>query len=562
MTLTPFYDRIKQAQGRTAVRRVIATSIKEYLPIVLRVLFTLFKERKDGHRIRLQPHDQWLQDLIRQHRGAPRPAVAVRPDDRAVILSSGGTTGTPKGVVGLHRHYVAAGLQLFDWTKSAKKPWTDVIMLPLPLFHVYGNVGVQPLAFVGPNPLSLVPNPRDIDDVLATIKQVKPAFFSGVPTLYNAILNHPTVRNGQVDLSSIKLCFSGAAALMAETKRQFEEKTGARIVEGYSLTEGMMACCVNPVQGTKKLGSIGMPLPDVEVRIVDADSGERLLPPKEVGEMIMRAPQYMAEYWNNPLETAETLRLHSTGERWLHTGDLAYMDEDGYVFLVDRKKDLIKTSGFQVWPREIEEVISAHPAVMEVGVAGVPDATKGEVAKAYVVLKEGQSSTEDAIRAYCRERLAPYKVPASVEFRNFLPKTMVGKILRRALAETGSASVLTQSEQFTAARLDARQCPYRAAPPAAAGRARPRQEYRRGRTACPPSATPARHRWRRPTGPPPSRRPGPARRPHPRRRRQARPEAPARRWPGSRGPRTPRSPPPPPRRGPRGPAPSWPTRTA
>ncbi len=213
MTLTPFYDRVKQAQGRTAVRRVIATSIKEYLPIVLRVLFTLFKERKDGHRIRLQPHDQWLQDLIRQHRGAPRPAVAVRPDDRAVILSSGGTTGTPKGVVGLHRHYVAAGLQLFDWTKSAKKPWTDVIMLPLPLFHVYGNVGVQPLAFVGPNPLSLVPNPRDIGDVLATIKQVKPAFFSGVPTLYNAILNHPTVRNGQVDLSSIKLCFSGAAAL-------------------------------------------------------------------------------------------------------------------------------------------------------------------------------------------------------------------------------------------------------------------------------------------------------------------------------------------------------------
>jgi long-chain acyl-CoA synthetase len=435
VTLTPFYSRVKQVQGRTSVRRVIATSIKEYLPAVLRTLFTLFKERKDGHRAVLRSDDRWMRDLIRRHRGAPRPAVAVRPDDRAVILSSGGTTGTPKGVVGLHRHYVAAGLQLYDWTKSAKKPWTDVIMLPLPLFHVYGNVGVQSLAFVSPNPLSLVPNPRDIGDVLATIKQVKPAFFSGVPTLYNAILNHAAVRNGQIDLSSIKLCFSGASALMAETKKQFEEKTGARIVEGYSLTEGMMACCVNPVQGTKKLGSIGLPLPDVEVRIVDADTGERLLPANEVGEMIMRAPQYMAEYWNNPLETAATLRTHSTGDRWLHTGDLAYMDGDGYVFLVDRKKDLIKTSGFQVWPREIEEVISAHPAVMEVGVAGVPDAGKGEVAKAYVVLKEGQSSTEEAIRAYCRERLAPYKVPASVEFRSFLPKTMVGKILRRALSE-------------------------------------------------------------------------------------------------------------------------------
>ncbi len=436
VTLTPFYNRLKQAQGRTAVRRVVATSIKEYLPGVLRVLFTLFKEKKDGHRIALQSGDAWLQDLLRRHRGSPRPAVVVRPDDRAVILSSGGTTGTPKGVVGLHRHYVAAGLQLFDWTKSAKKPWTDVIMLPLPLFHVYGNVGVQPLAFVSPNPLSLVPNPRDLDDLLATIKQVKPAFFSGVPTLYNAILNHPTVRSGQVDFSSIKLCVSGASALMAETKKQFEEKTGARIVEGYSLTEGMMACCLNPVQGTKKLGSIGLPLPDVEVRIVDAEDGERLLPPKEVGEMIMRAPQYMAEYWNNPLETAETLRSHSNGERWLYTGDLAYMDEDGYIFLVDRKKDLIKTSGFQVWPREIEEVISAHPAVMEVGVASVPDAAKGEVAKAYVVLKKGETATEEGIRAYCRERLAPYKVPAAVEFRSELPKTMVGKILRRALAGT------------------------------------------------------------------------------------------------------------------------------
>jgi len=438
VVLTPFYERVKRVQGRTGVRHVISTSIKEYLPTPLRLLFTLLKEKKEGHRIRPHSGDPWMWAMLRSHRGQ-RPSVAVSPDDRAVILSSGGTTGTPKGVVGLHRHYVAAGLQLYEWTKSAKKPWVDNIMLPLPLFHVYANIGVQPMAFVGPNPVSLVPNPRDIDDLLATIKRVKPAFFNGVPTLYTAILNHPDVRAGKVDLSSIKLCFSGASALMAETKKQFEAATGARIIEGYSLTEGMMACCVNPVQGPNKIGSIGMPISDVQVRIVDADTGTTPMPAGEVGEMILRAPQFMAEYWNNPLETAEALRAHD-GETWLHTGDLAYMDEDGYLFIVDRKKDLIKTSGFQVWPREIEEVISALASVLEVGVAGVPDPVKGEVAKAWVVLKPGATATEDEVRAYCRERLAPYKVPGRVEFRSELPKTMVGKILRRALAATERAA--------------------------------------------------------------------------------------------------------------------------
>lgn len=439
VVLTPFYERVARIRERTKLRRIFATSIKEYLPPVLRALFTLFKEKKEGHRITVRDGDLWLQDAIASHRGAARPAVRVAPDDRAVILSSGGTTGTPKGVIGLHRHYVASGLQLYEWTKSAKQPWVDVIMLPLPLFHVYANVGVQPLAFVGPNPLSLIPNPRDIGDLLKTIKQVKPAFFNGIPTLYTAILNHPDVRAGKVDLRSIKLCFSGAAALMGETKRQFEQKTGARIVEGYSLTEGMMACCVNPVQGTNKLGSIGLPLPDVEVRIVDVDDGDFDLPPKEVGEMLLRAPQMMAEYWNNPDETSDALRVHKDGARWLHTGDLAYMDEDGYVFLVDRKKDMVKTSGFQVWPREIEEVISSHPAVLEACVAGVPHEVKGEVARAWVVLKPGQTATEDELRAYCRERLAPYKVPANVEFRTELPKTMVGKVLRRVLAAEARA---------------------------------------------------------------------------------------------------------------------------
>jgi long-chain acyl-CoA synthetase len=434
VALTPFYARVKQVQGRAGVKRVIASSIKDYLPAHLRLLFTLFKEAKEGHRITLSGDDFWFQDLLATHRRAPRPDVAVGPADRAVILSSGGTTGTPKGVVGLHGHYVTAGLQLYEWTKSAKQPWADVIMLPLPLFHVYANVGVQPLAFVGPNPLSLVPNPRDINDLLKTIKQVKPRFFNGVPTMYNAMLNHPDVRAGRVDLRSIKLCLCGSSALMAETKRQFEDKTGSVILEGYSLTEAMMACCVNPVKGTNKIGSIGMPLPDVDVRIVDVEDPTKEMKTLEIGELLLRAPQLMLEYWNNPLETSETLRAYGDGGRWLHTGDLAYLDADGYIFLVDRKKDMMKTSGFQVWPREIEEVLAAHPAVMEVGVAGVPDPVKGEVAKAWVVLKADRGATEDELRAYCRERLAPYKVPASVEFRQDLPKTMVGKVLRRALA--------------------------------------------------------------------------------------------------------------------------------
>jgi long-chain acyl-CoA synthetase len=195
-----------------------------------------------------------------------------------------------------------------------------------------------------------------------------------------------------------------------------------------------MACCVNPVRGTHKNGSIGLPLPDVEIRIAETEDGSRDMPTGQVGELLLRAPQLMQGYWNNPLETSETLRSYGEGGPWLHTGDLAYADDEGYIFLVDRKKDMVKTSGFQVWPREIEEVIAAHPAVQEVGVAGIPDATKGEVAKAWVVLRTGRTATEDELRAYCRERLAPYKVPARVEFRAELPKSMIGKVLRRVLA--------------------------------------------------------------------------------------------------------------------------------
>jgi long-chain acyl-CoA synthetase len=438
VVLTPFYGRVKAAQPRTAVARVIATNVKEYLPPVLRVLFTLAKERKDGHRVSLQDGDLWLGDLLARNARAPRPPVTVAPDDPAVILMSGGTTGTPKGVVGLHRHYTITGRQLGTWLQAGTAPWDDVIMAALPLFHSFANIGIQSVALRNHNALALVPNPRDLDDLLHTISKTRPTAFSGVPTLFNALLHHPKVRAGKVDFSSVRVCFSGAAPLLAETKRRFEELTGGRIVEGYSLTEAMLACAVNPVEGPNKIGSVGMPLPDVEMRIVDTETGAPL-PTGEVGEILIRAPQLMARYWDDPEETASTVREHD-GQRWLHTGDLGYLDADGYLFIVDRMKDLIKTHGYQVWPREIEEVLAAHPAVAEVGVAGVPDEAKGEVAKAWVVLAPGQQASEEELRAFARERLAPYKVPATVEFRRELPKTMVGKVLRRALTDEPAAA--------------------------------------------------------------------------------------------------------------------------
>jgi long-chain acyl-CoA synthetase len=430
VVLTPFYARVKAVQPRTTLTRVVATNVKEYLPPLPRVLFTLAKERKDGHRVRLQEGDLWLGDLLDRHREAPRPKVPPAPEDPAVILMSGGTTGTPKGVVGLHRHYTITGRQLGTWLQAGTAPWDDVIMAALPLFHSFANIGIQSVALRNHNAIALVPNPRDLDDLLATVETTRPTAFSGVPTLFNALINHPRVRAGKVDFSSIKVCFSGAAPLLAETKRRFEELTGGRIVEGYSLTEAMLACAVNPVEGPNKIGSVGMPLPDVEMCIVDP-TGARL-PAGEVGEVLIRAPQLMAGYWDDPGETAATVRT-AAGERWLHTGDLGYLDGDGYLFIVDRVKDLIKTHGYQVWPREIEEVLASHPAVAEVGVAGVPDEARGEVAKAWVVLRPGRQAGAEELRAFCRQRLAPYKVPATVEFRAELPKSMVGKVLRRAL---------------------------------------------------------------------------------------------------------------------------------
>ena len=440
VVLNRFYGKVKGIQSTTSLKRVVTTNIKEYLPPLLRIAYTFLKEQKEGDRISLHRDDHRFTDLLRRFRRAPRPEGGVSPDDPAVILMSGGTTGTPKGVLGIHRGMVVAGLQLQSWLRSAVQEWTDTIMLPLPLFHTFGNTGVQSLSLINHNPIALIPNPREIRDVLKEIVEVRPSFICAVPTLLNGIMNHPMAREGKVDFTSIKLCFCGASALMAETKKRFEELTGGVIIEGYSLTEGQMAVIANPVRGEKKSGSVGLPLPDVHVRIVDAEDGTTPVPQGEAGEVVISAPQLMHGYWQRPDETREMIRTNERGERLLYTGDLGYLDEDGYLFLVDRKKDLIKTSGFQVWPREIEEVISAHPAVAEVGVVGLPDKMRGETVKAWIVLRPGQTTTGAELKAFCRERLAPYKVPGKYEFVTELPKTQIGKVLYRVLRQQAAVT--------------------------------------------------------------------------------------------------------------------------
>ena len=278
---------------------------------MLRVLFTLFKEKKDGHRIALEPGDAWFQDWLRDGPGNDDSRRSdPAPDDPAIMLMSGGTTGVPKAVVGPHRCLVTAGLQLSTWLHAPKGAPPDIALVPLPLFHVYACVGVQSLSIISRAPMALVPNPRDITDLLKTIKTVRPTLFSAVPALFIALLNHPKVKSKAVDFSSIRACFSGAAPLMAVTKEHFEALTGGRIVEGYSLTEAMMACVVNPLNGVNKAGSVGIPLPDVEAAIVDAETGSTFLSTGETGEVVLRAPQLMAGYFKNAEETTRALRAH------------------------------------------------------------------------------------------------------------------------------------------------------------------------------------------------------------------------------------------------------------
>lgn len=433
--MSNFYNTMKAAQPKTKLKTLIVTNIKETLPPILSLLFTLAKEKKGGFRIEggLKDGDLWMKDLIGKFTPADRPKLEIGPNDTALFQYSGGTTGVSKAAVAMHRNVVADTLQIKLWMTN-HKDGEEIVLMAIPLFHVYGMVAGMNFAMAGGSTMVMIPNPRDIPDVLQNIDKYRPTIFPGVPTLYNAINNRPEVIAGKYNLHSIKACISGSAPLLRETKEKFEALTGGVVFEGFGLSEAPTATHCNPLLGVNKTGSVGMPLPDVECKIISLDDGVTALPPGEVGEIVIRGPQVMKGYHNMPTETANTLRdLGDGGAPWLFTGDIGRMDEDGYFYIVDRKKELIKPGGYQVWPREVEEVIITHPKVLEVGVAGIPDPYRGETVKAWIVVKPGEILTEDEVKTFCKEKLAAFKVPTHVEFRNELPKTTVGKILRREL---------------------------------------------------------------------------------------------------------------------------------
>jgi long-chain acyl-CoA synthetase len=441
LVMSNFYEMVKEAQSQTPLRNLIVTNIKDYLPPLLRFLFTLTKERSGGHRVKLHEGDEWLQDVLAKFAPDQRPELEISPDDTALFQYTGGTTGLSKGAVGMHRNLVANSMQCRAWLTDVQVEGTpEITLMAIPLFHVYGLVVGMLSSVKGGAAMVMIPNPRDTKDVLSSIDKYRPTIFPGVPAMYNAINNHPDIAAGKYDLSSITACLSGSAPLLRETKVKFEELTGGKLVEGFGLTESLVATHGNPLNGENRIGSIGIPFPGVDCRIVSLDDEVTILEPNDIGELLIKSPSVMKGYHAMPTETANTVR-----DGWLYTGDIAYMDDDGYFYIVDRKKEMIKPSGFQVWPREVEEVIAENQKVLEVGVAGIPDAYRGETVKAWVVLKEGESATVDEIRAWCKDRLAAFKVPTHVEFREELPKSTVGKILRRELVRQDKEAAPAES---------------------------------------------------------------------------------------------------------------------
>ncbi|MDR7589877.1 MAG: long-chain fatty acid--CoA ligase [Armatimonadota bacterium] len=423
VTLTLFYPRVAAAARQARVREVVFTALHEFMGPVARLVYPL-KARREGQWVDVRPDPgvRPFGELLRE--GAPQP-VPVSPEDPAAYLYTGGTTGVPKAAVLTHRNLVANLLQAASWDPQLR-PGQEVALAALPLFHSYGMTSVLNFSMWLGATVVLVPR-FDPKLVLDAVRRHRPTLFHGVPTMYIALLNTPELK--RVSFRSVRAGISGAMGLPREVQRQWEAVTGGRLVEGYGLTEASPVTHCNPLYGVRKEGSIGIPVPDTDARVVDPETGAPL-PPGEVGELEVRGPQVMRGYLNRPDETAQVLH-----DGWLRTGDMARMDEDGFFYIVDRKKEMINVGGLKVFPREVEEVLYRHPAVREAAAIGVPDPVRGEVVKAFVALKEGQHATEHELVEFCRQHLAPHRVPRAVEVRPQLPKTLIGKVLRRALAE-------------------------------------------------------------------------------------------------------------------------------
>ena len=424
VVLDHLYPKVSKVLHKTQIKKVIATSIKDYLPFPKNWLYRL-KAWKDKLFTAI-PYDENVFSFAKLIEDTPPtpPPCPANPDDLALLQYTGGTTGVAKGVMLTHANILANVVQISGWFPELDWGKERFISI-LPFFHVFGmTVGMNFPLYTGCTAI-LVPK-FDVDDFVNTLQKTKPTLFPGVPTIFVAIVNHKNVSS--FNLSSIRFCITGSAPMPVEVLKKFEGLTGSVIIEGYGLTESSPVTHCNPIKGTRKAGSIGIPLPDTECKIVDLDLGVEEKPFGEEGELVVRGPQVMRGYWKMPQETNTTLR-----EGWLYTGDIATMDEQGYTFIVDRKKDMIIAGGYNIYPREVDEVLYEHPKVLDAVTVGVPDPYRGETVKVFVVPKPDEEVTEKEIIQFCKSRLAAYKVPKSVEFRESLPKTTVGKVLRKEL---------------------------------------------------------------------------------------------------------------------------------
>lgn len=424
ITLDLLGNRMIDLRPKTNIEHIIYTSIGDYLPFPKNLLFPLVAKKKNL-AADVKPFEnvyKW-KDVLAKSTGNP-PNVELLFDDIAMYQYTGGTTGISKGVMLTHANLSKQVQQIGAWFPTFDS--NEIMLGALPFFHVFGLTTAMNLAiYLGWGDI-LVPKPQP-EQLIQAIKKFKPTFAPLVPTMYIGILNHPHI--DKIDLTSIKGCFSGSAPLPVEVIRDFENKTGAVIVEGYGLTESSPVTHVNPYAGGKrKVGSIGVPIPDTHCRIVDLNDGETDLPIGEPGELLVKGPQVMKGYRNNAEDTAATLT-----DGWLHTGDISRMDEDGYFYIVDRKKDMILSGGLNVYPRDIEEVLYENPKVQEAAAIGIPHPTRGESVKVFVALKEGATTTQEELIEYCKDKMAKYKLPTEIEFRKELPKTNVGKILKKEL---------------------------------------------------------------------------------------------------------------------------------